>query len=575
MIRLIITYCFSLTAFVLAAQEPYVKLEVTPSTVEKGAPVTVIIKTNVDGNLLFDVPDGFVKSGATHSGMSSSINYVNGKSYVEKQKYQQFTGYFEALGTYRLGPVKLQTKQGDLLSEAITIEVIKSTNMISENPEKNMDKPLFGIIEQSKKTVYLGEPFVLEAKVYAQIDVIQVENYEPFEVAGSSETHLIQDNRQVTRKHEKIEGKDVMTFKLGKSVVFPEQVGTFDVNPFQMIVFYDDPRRLFPDRTRLRSNETTIEVLPLPSNAPESFTGGVGSFKLTSVLSDLKIKQGKVVELSIQVKGHGNLHRIEAPRLILPKGMTLYGDPEENESFEFTSRGSEGIKTFTYYVQANQAGQIEFPALQMSYFNPESEQYEYTASQPLQIQVNKDASFTPIVTVEEEEEVEVLAKLQPVITQASNKGQSTTRYFTPVGIALATSPFLAALIFGFVVHYRKENETEMQQKRIRKDAKKNALQALESIDTSADIAVYFDEVQGVFQRFLSEKWGVVPAAINRNLVQEYMELGKISAETLAKLLVYFEKADQVRYGIASNSLTHETLKEMVVALINEIETSEC
>jgi len=573
MLKIIATYSFLFFSCFLIAQEPYVKLEVSPTTVEKGMPVSVVIKTNVEGDLYFDVPDGFVKSGATHSGMSSSISYINGKSIVEKQKYQQFTGYFETEGSFRLGPVKMKTINGDILSEPVTVEVVKATNMISEDPQKNMDKPIFGIIEQSKRSVYLGEPFVLEAKVYAQIDIIQVENYEPFQVTGAAETHLIQDQRQVTRNQEKVGGKHVLTFKLGKTTVFPEQVGTFSISPFQMILFYDDPRRLFPERTRLRSNESKIEVLPLPDNAPESFTGGVGKFELSSTLSNQKINQGKVVELTVQIKGVGNLHRIEAPKLVLPSGLVLYGDPEENDDINFTARGAKGIKSFTFYIQTNEAGNIEFPAIQMSYFNPVTEKYETVSSQPHQLNVIEDENFTPLIVESVVDNVEeVVVKLQPVITENDDVSSPKQHFFTTTGISLLASPFLAGLFFIFINNYKQRNEVEQLSKRKSKEAHKKATQLLDSINTRELNAVqYVDELQNIFSQYLVEKWGVSDNIIDRALFEQYMRNGKVTPNTYKEILGYLNILDQSRYGNVESSLDVVELKTSLMSIIDKIE----
>lgn len=558
-------------SFLAMGQEEYVKLEVHPSTVEKGMPVTVIIKTNVDGDLYFDVPDGFVKSGATHSGMSSSISYVNGKSTVVKEKYQQFTGYFEHEGKYRLGPAKIKTKKKEVLSEPMNVNVVKSTNMLSDDPKENLDQPLFGMIEQSKKQVYIGEPFVVESKVYAQIDVIQIEDYESFGFSGQVEQYAIQDTRQVMRKLEEINGKNVATFKLGKSVVFPEQVGTFDITPFKMTLFYDDPRRLFPDRKKIRSNGATVEVLPLPENQPDNFSGGVGRFKVRSAISDRQIKQGKVVELTVTVSGVGNLHQIDPPSLVLPKGVVLYGDPEIKESYEFSARGAEGDKTFVYYLQVNASGKLELPVLELSYFNLEEEIYAFMQTAPLVIDVAPDESFTPLIADVAEEEEKIEGSMKPVITENSQKTRTERRYFTLGGIALASSPLLAALLFIFVVKSKAKNEKERKLKEQTKDIHTTALNDLENLNSSIELRDFFEQAQQIVKNYLIKKWGVPSGELSRDCITKKVEKEELTNKQEELLVTYFMLMDEARYGSLIDGMTHEKIRALSKELITEVD----
>ncbi|HAW81057.1 MAG TPA: hypothetical protein DCX27_15905, partial [Balneola sp.] len=259
------------------------------------------------------MPDEFVQSGPTHSGMSSSVDYSNGKGEVIRFSFQKFSGYFDAEGEYKIGPIKIQTANGEIESKSVMVKVHKRQNMISEDPSKNMDKAIFGIIEQSKKEIYEGQPIILEGKVYSQIDILQVENFNTFKFEGPAEVHSLQNANQVSRKYEVVSGKDVVTFKIGKSLIFPDKTGNYEISPFEVILLYDDPRKLFPERAKIRSNTTKLRIKPLPDGTPNSFIGAVGHFDVSASFNGTTVEQGKVVELNIRVFGHGNLHNIEAP----------------------------------------------------------------------------------------------------------------------------------------------------------------------------------------------------------------------------------------------------------------------
>src|SRR5690554_2401906 len=70
---------FLLLSVQLFGQNEFVELDINAKDVEIGQSVTITIKTNVDGDLDMSLPDEFIQSGAMQTGMSSSIEYVNGR----------------------------------------------------------------------------------------------------------------------------------------------------------------------------------------------------------------------------------------------------------------------------------------------------------------------------------------------------------------------------------------------------------------------------------------------------------------------------------------------------------------
>src|SRR5690554_2225725 len=86
---------FLLLSVQLFGQNEFVELDINPKDVEIGQSVIITLKTNVDGDLDMSLPDEFIQSGAMQTGMSSSIEYVNGRQKAIRYNYRTFTGYFE------------------------------------------------------------------------------------------------------------------------------------------------------------------------------------------------------------------------------------------------------------------------------------------------------------------------------------------------------------------------------------------------------------------------------------------------------------------------------------------------
>src|SRR5690554_371667 len=80
---------FLLLSVQLFGQNEFVELDINLKDVEIGQSVTITIKTNVDGDLDMSLPDEFIQSGAMQTGMSSSIEYVNGRQKAIRYNYRK------------------------------------------------------------------------------------------------------------------------------------------------------------------------------------------------------------------------------------------------------------------------------------------------------------------------------------------------------------------------------------------------------------------------------------------------------------------------------------------------------
>ena len=115
--------------------------------------------------------------------------------------------------------------------------------------------------------------------------------------------------------------------------------GSFDLDPMIMKVetkesdpsfkrlFWDDPFfDTFSQKTKARilvSDKKTITVNPL-NNKPNSFTGAVGLFDISSSLSSSEVESGTPVTFYIKLKGEGNLDNIGRPRIDFPKNLDVF-----------------------------------------------------------------------------------------------------------------------------------------------------------------------------------------------------------------------------------------------------------
>ena len=350
-------------------QKPVVKIEVDPKVAQAGESITITIKSNVQGEIDIDYPSAFVPGYSVMNGMEQETDYNTGK--VITYYYYSQDGTIKKDGEYTFGPAYIKSGSKTYKSNTVNVnirkeQVVNSTGTISA---KQFKQAAFGIVERSRKQLYEGEPLILNAKIYARFYPTHFEDYQTFMSDGTLEKQALGNNNKLVAEQEKVKGIEFYSIEYDRSLVFPNRSGKLQIDPFKLIL-----KRGF-EGMPIVSTGASVEVLPLPSNAPASFIGMVGKLSMTQKLSQTEVKKGDVVKLHLTLEGTGNLHNILTPNLVLPKGVTLYGDPKVEEDYIFTANGAEGKVNYEYTLQINKEGSFELPDLKVAYFDPKLEKY--------------------------------------------------------------------------------------------------------------------------------------------------------------------------------------------------------
>ena len=546
----------------VSAQNSFVSLEVSPLKVEIGEPVTILIKTDADKPILFDLPDEFVRAGGTQSGMSSSIDYTS-KTAIQFS-YQKFMGYFEEEGKYTIGPVKIDTDKGELTSLSYQIKVTEPVNLISADPSKNLDQAIFGIIEQSKLEIYEGEAVVLSAKTYSQVNLVDDQKiYTPFEFNGPAEKYQLQSNAPNRINKENINGREVISFSVGKTLFYPEKPGKYNIDPFQLSLLYEDPNRMSLQRAQIKSNKANLTVKPLPNGIPPSFIGAVGNFSISSNYKSNKLKEGEVFELIVTIKGKGNIHNIETPQLQLPKGLVVYGDPIIKDSIVFSSDGASGAVQLTYNIQVLKANKYTIDPIEIAYFDPKSEKYKTIKSKHINLKVAGSKGLEVKETPKSQPKKQN-HKLKTILVENMHPAQKTNAFYTSTLFwSTTTAPLALGLLIGFFVKYRNDNEEIIEQNSKKKSARKTAEYHLENAKNAlatSNQELFYLEIEKSIKILIAKKLNLTESEITRSTLKILVEQDKISEQISLDITSILDTCDQMRYGFESTeALKTETL----------------
>ncbi len=363
--------------------------------------------------------DGFQLLGTSSS---TSIRIVNGS--MSSTANYNYTLRPTQTGQLTINPITVTTGGQSYTTQPITVEVTQGTGQIQ--PAPNPANPNFPNIPgfpnlnnlfQSRPgsqgsnpgsaqpldpadapTELVGQDFFVEAEVdnlnpYQGQQVVytfrfyQAESlFDQPEYEGPSFTGFWseeQNDDQVDYTIE-AEGRAYRVTEL-RAVLFPTGVGEVTIEPARLSI----PGDFFTRGQILQTQPITLNVRPLPDNAPPTFQGAVGQFNIVAQADKSETEVNDTVTLNVAVTGQGNLENMADP--IWTEGDEWRAfDSEATVSTQFNNGVYSGTRTYERLLVPTQPGDLLLPAIEFSFFNPQTESYETVSTEPVIVRVTGD-----------------------------------------------------------------------------------------------------------------------------------------------------------------------------------------
>ncbi len=486
---LIIIFCFFNFATILFAQKPYIKISSDFDEVEVGQTVIITVKSTISGTLDITFPSEFVNGSGEQNGMQQEMDYNTGK--VSTVYFFAQNGAFSKVGNYTLRAL-ITNKNKVYRSKPITIKVVKQVSQKGGLSQRDLKQPVFGLVEKSKCKVYEGEPVLINGKIYTKSKV-NVQGYHPFEIAGNAEVIELSNSTDLIFTPEILNGQKFASAEFEKKVLFFTSPGKYKISPFEMAVLYQ-VENIYAESTSFASNAGTIEVIPLPTNAPANFIGAVGKYTFERTFDKTQVKQGEIITMAITVSGYGNLHNINTPTFKLPKGIVVYGDPEIEEKVTFGLRGAEGQMIFKFNLQVIKEGDFELEPMSICYFDPNLKKYVSLSEEKVTVYGEKSSAFKASMPTKKVNKNAELDQLRPIVSKASSKSKSTPFIESVLFWPTLVSPIAIAFLGGLFFTRRKKIVKVLTQNSITKDRQKR----VEDWMHQAAIKASEDEIKSAF-----------------------------------------------------------------------------
>jgi hypothetical protein len=451
-------------------------------------------------------------------------------------------------------------------------------------------KLAFAELVVAKKDAYVGE--MVPAEIRLGFDPrAHARLQEGPELSGQGFT--TQKLQQPRETMETIGGRTYQVYAF-KTAISPARAGKFEIGPVQakaVVVlprrptaprtrprspfdlfnlddpfsdpFFSDPFGSMSERTELpiRSETATLNVKPLPPNAPANFSGAIGNFTMAVDAKPKNVQVGDPITVTATISGRGNFDRMNGPALEEERGWHTY--PPSSKFKQDDDVGISGEKTFETVIAPNEKKAAISP-LVFAYFDPIKESYVTLRSEPVPIQVEGGAPASPSVGAAqapaETPAVKSAATLAPaakpadILYQLNDLGRVQSFapiYSRPILWIAQIAPLIVLLGFvGWKTRQAKIGNREVQRVAALQHESAELLRKLRRSELSPE--EYFSNASRVAQVKTALAKNIDPNAVDAETVAKAFDLGESER---AQLRTLFERTDELRYSGSGNGDT--------------------
>lgn len=415
-----IAFACLLTTIRAQAESPGVTAVLDNSDTAVGHPVQLQIK--VTGSASATPPGNITVDGLDIRSSGVSRQYEMNNFNVSYSFIYNYTIMPLKTGQFKIPPQSVRIGNNSLSTPELTLNVVDSRRGSSgSNPRRDsIDPEKVGFVELilPKTDAFVGEIVPAQIRVGFNARVPVESLGAGVQIAGQGfTTQKIPDARETT---ETIDGRRYHVFIFKTAIAAARtgkiEIGPAEINPVVRVArtsqrrdrprnpfgvddpffdsFFDDPflTPSIPREIKLRSAPTTLEIKPLPPNAPPNFSGAIGIFTMKAEANPTTVQLGDPVTLTAIISGRGNFDRVTAPAFEDDRGWHKY--PPSAKFQQDDDVGISGAKTFEIVLSAKER-KDHVPIVVFSYFDPVKETYVTLRSEQIPIAIEGGAAAAP------------------------------------------------------------------------------------------------------------------------------------------------------------------------------------
>jgi len=535
---------------------------------------------------------------------STSMQFINGRmsqsislSYILQPKKE---------GTFTIEPAAIETGGKVVLSNMVTVNVVKASAQGSQKGGQNQDeksnissKNIFFRVTVDKSNVYRGEAIVATYKLYTNVQVVNygINKVPAFNGFWSQDMQMPQ--QLSLDKTEVINGVSYHVGEIKKVVLFPQQSGTLTLEPMEGECvariqvkrnksgspfdifndpFFNDPFSGFGGlrdvRFAVKSEPVKINVKELPPNAPASFNGAVGRYSFEGSIDKTKLKANDAVSFRLKLSGKGNIKLAEAPEFEISPDIEKY-DPEITDNISVNERGASGTRVFEYLLIPRHQGHYEFGPVAFTYFDLDKKNYVTLNTPKFHIEVERGKEGSTVASVTGKEDFKVLGRdirfiktTVPVFITERDDFYGTILFWF-----LVLAPFFGVIA---LVWYRKtqlEANSDLTMVKSRKATKmaRKRLDAASKFLKSGNHAGFYEEVNKSIWGYISDKLKIPVSSLSKEVAVEALQKSGAATDSINGIVAVLDYCEYARFARMDNGKSPEQVFQEAVDIITKVE----
>ena len=531
---------------------------------------------------------------------SYSSQWVNGVS--SSSSSEEYTMVYRAdqAGKYTVGAATVSVGGRQYSTKPFTIEILppdrsaqSSSNRGSQSVQIDnantqtagkqvSSKDLFVRIILSKSNVYEQEAVVCTIKLYTKYQISQfIANIQPSYNGFLIEELPVSPN---LNEIEHVNGENYMVAELKKCILFPQQSGkltitsgTYDVTVVQYEQFrtpFGIMRQPVEKQLQVKSNTSSVNILPLPEPKPASFNGAVGNFTVSTEIKPQVLKTFEAATYSYIIRGSGNIKYLKSPTIGFPSQFDVY-DPQNNINAKPSGNTVSGTVTIDYTFIPQFVGKYEIPGTEFTYFNPATRKYETLTTQKYDLTVAKGsgaASQAPKGGIEQKNRDILHIKtgdlhLKKEHSYAVEGFGYWLWYIVPLLL-------LAAVLFYYRKALKARSDMQlMRTKRANKVAQKR-LRAAKQWMRAGDKNKFYAEVLTALWGYLSDKIQIPVSELNKENISAELTNYGATDEVIAAVIEVLNNCEFAQYAPELSGNDMESIYSAAADAMDKLENTK-
>ena len=542
---------------------------------------------------------------------SSSTSWINGQ--VTRNVSTGFNYLIQAdqVGTFNIGPASCSVNGKKYTCQGFTIKVEKgdpnqqqqqqsrhqgySQQQYSSQPSQTTEitsDNLFARASISKSNPYQGEQIIVTYKIYTQVPISQ---FQIDKLPGNKGfwSEDLSEGKEIKQYEETLHGKTYQVAEIRKGAMFAQESGKIKIAPLNLDVLAMVQRKrqrtgtiwdLFDDpffssaqavEKHLTTNAVTVNVKPLPT-APEGYCGGVGNFNVTANTDLTELRANEAVTYSITISGSGNLMLINAPQIEFPQVFEVY-DPETIDKINHGDNGISGSRTFQWVIIPRSEGKYEIPAVEFSFFNPQTGHYVTKKLNPIKLKVHpgdpkamQNISSKSDVKVLNNDINHIKSSAKHLVKVSNFQQKPVWLHQTPAWYYCAIIILIIATIALLIIGKRKEAQDKdiagTRLRRATKEARKRLKKAAAYLN-SGDDEKFYEEIYKAIWGSLADKFNIELSQLSGDTVQSCLQEKHVAPEQEEHILKTLHDVDFARFAPGDKSARKQQIYDEALEMI--------